>query len=211
MGLLPLFVDLPRAAAIVGVLDLLVSGVAFFANRKYYDWRRGLNLVVGSCCGIPIGVYLLVKAPPYLLLRLLGAVMIAASLNEWRTRWCSYNRSIPQWVGFPVGLFSGALGGALNTGGPPAVAYAYSQPWSNQQTIALLQVVFGSASLLRLLFFGVHGLVTPSSVSLFTWAAIPVSLSILLGTLLCRRVPQTHLKTAIFLFLAVMGFNYLLA
>jgi uncharacterized membrane protein YfcA len=210
MALLPLFLDLPRAAAIVGVLDLTVSGVAFFANRKHYDWRRGLNLVLGSCCGIPLGVYLLVEMPPQLLLRVLGAVMVMAALNEWRIRRCSIKSSMPDWLGFPLGLLSGALGGALNTGGPPAIAYAYSQPWSKQQTIAFLQVVFGLSSLLRLLFFGVGGLLTPTSLELLAWAAPPVILSILLGTLLCRKVPQTHLKTGIFLFLALMGLHYLL-
>ena len=223
MALLPLFLDLPRAAAIVAVLDLMVSGVAFLANRKHYDWRCGLNLVVGSCCGIPIGVYLLVRVPPDFLLRLLGAVMITAALNEWRIRRCSYKdshkdshngsptRSMPAWLGFPLGVFSGALGGALNTGGPPAIAYAYSQPWSKQQIVALLQVMFGLAALLRLFFFGAGGLVTPASLQLLTWAALPVFASILLGTLMCHKLPQTQLRTGIFVFLAVMGSRYLLA
>src|SRR5690606_39976003 len=71
-------------------------------------------------------------------------------------------RSLPPWLGFPIGVSSGVLGGAFNMGGPPCVAYLYSRPWPKEEVVALLQVVFIISSALRLALFGMHGIVPPS-------------------------------------------------
>lgn len=212
MALLPLVWPLPLASLIVVVFNIPVPLLTFWANRRHYHWRDGLGLVVGTACGVPIGVYLLVAAPPELLLRSLGAVMIAFALYELIVARGGNDEGngLPGAAGFPLGLVSGVLGGAFNVGGPPAIAYAYSRPWCKEQVVAVLQVTFVLAAALRLLLSGVNGWFTAQVWTLSAWAAIPVSLCLLIGTRLFRRVPQQPLRQGVFLFLGVMGCKYML-
>ncbi len=207
MSLLPLLLDLKSAAAISVVFNILVTALTLFANRRHFEWRTGWPLIIGSCCGVPLGVYLLVLAPHQLLLRLLGAIMIASAVNE-----LAFARrgglGIPERAGFALGVVSGGLSGAFNMGGPPAIAYVYSQPWRKEAAVAVLQVVFGLAAVLRLILFGATGLLSLELWRTALWGALPVFTAILLGTRFFHRVSQERLRYGVFLFLGALGAKY---
>ena len=136
--------------------------------------------------------------------------MIVFAISElllarwWRPRF-------PEWSGWPVGLMSGALGGAFNAGGPPVIAYVYSQPWSKEETVAALQVVFGASAVVRVALMGGAGLMPAELLTVFAASALPVLGGIALGARLLRRVPQNALKVIAAVFFLVMGAKYLLA
>jgi uncharacterized membrane protein YfcA len=95
-------------------------------------------------------------------------------------------------------------------GGPPAVAFTYSQPWSKEQIVALLQVVFGLSAVLLLLLLGSAGLLASPLLVTGLWSVAPLAVAILLGQKCFARVPQPALRTATFVFLGAMGTKYLL-
>jgi uncharacterized membrane protein YfcA len=207
MALLPSIVDFPLASLLVVLFTIPVSAINFFDNRHHYHWRKGISLVLGMCCGVPFGVYVMVQAPRELLLRSLGALLLAFAFNE--TLLSKRKLHLPHWLGFPIGFSSGILGGAFNMGGPPSVAYCYSRPWRKEEVVALLQVIFVISAVLRLLLLSAKGIVPPDSFSLVLWAAVPVIGAVVAGTRLFRRIGQTQLRLCVFLFLGVMGVKYL--
>lgn len=208
ISLLPLIMGLKEAAALTALLNLVVTGLTFFSLRHHYSWRRGLGLVLGACLGVPLGVYVLVELDESLLLRILGGAMLLLSANELilsRAR----PIPVPPRLGLAFGLLSGGLSGAFSMGGPPAIAFTYAQPWTKEQIVAVLQVVFGTSAVLRLVLLSQAGLVAPPLLRIGLLSAVPLVLAISLGQKLFARLPQPVLKQATFVFLAAMGIKYL--
>ena len=251
MPLLLFLMNLKEAAALTVLLNLIVCGMTFFSIRGHYSLRQGLGLVVGACLGVPLGIYALVELDQQLLLRILGAVMLAFSANElspvaksriqdlcrylcrkvshptqsnsagkdcWLDPFCNFVQVIlgrarrihlsPR-LGLPIGLISGGLSGAFSMGGPPVVAFTYSQPWSKEQIVAVLQVVFGLSALLRLVCLGSAGLMGGPLLVTGLWSIVPLIAAIFLGQKCFTRIPQPLLREVTFVFLGVMGLKYL--
>ncbi len=208
VALLPLVLELKDAQVVVALLNVVVCLVAFLATWRHFSWRNGRWLIIGSAVGVPIGFFALVKLPAPVLLRALGLLLCVFSAMElWRGERVLFR--IPSSLGLPVGLISGSIGGALNVGGPPAVAYAYSQPWTKEQIVSLLQVSFGLCAVLRLALVMNSELVRPELVRVSLLAVVPLLLATWLGSALLKRAPQDRLKLAVFVFLFIMGVKYL--
>ena len=208
MALLPSLVDYPVAYILVVIFTIPTSLVNLLRNRRHFHWRKGWVLLAGMCCGVPVGVYLVAAAPREMIIRLLGIVLIAFAINE--VGFSQKKLQLPQWSGFPVGIASGVLGGAFNTGGPPSVAYLYSRPWRKEEIVAVLQVTFITSAVMRLCLFGAQGLGAPGAMSLTLWAALPVLTAVGIGTHYFRRIAQEPLRIGVFWLIGVMGFKYVL-
>lgn len=208
MALLPLMVSFKDALVIVAVLNVAACATTFATTFRHFSWRNGAGLVLGSAIGVPVGFYALVRLKSEWLLHGLGVVMCLFSASElilarnrqWR---------FPAAAGFPVGLVSGGLGGAFNIGGPPVIAYVYSQSWTKEQIVSVLQVVFGVSALLRLYLVHDSGLLRPDLIHIALLSLVPMPLSILLGARLLDRLPREELKFAVFVFLFTVGVKYL--
>lgn len=208
MALLPLWLDLPDSTAIVTVFNLLVSVPTFLANRAHYTGREGWGLVAGACLGVPPGALLLRAVEPAWLLRTLGLLLVVFALGQLLRGRCNWR--VPRCCGFPLGLACGSLAGAFNVGGPPAIIYAYSQPRTRRQAVAVLQVVFAAVGGVRLAMFGATGLLDEQLVWISAWSVLPVVFGIAGGTLLLRRICPHRLQAVVDLFLIVMGIKYIL-
>lgn len=208
MALLPLLISFRDALVVVAILNLLACLMTFATTFRQFSWRDGAGLVIGSAIGVPIGFYALVHLGSEWLLRGLGLVMCLFAASElFLTR--RHPLLFPRSAGLPVGLISGSLGGAFNIGGPPVIAYVYSQPWAKEKMIATLQVVFGVSALLRLYLVHAAGLMTTALVSLAMLSVLPMLLAIFAGGKLLNRVPRELLKMGVFIFLLAIGAKYL--
>lgn len=210
MALLPFALPVKDATVILAPLNVITCATTLYAVRRHLRWRRSLPLVVGSCVGIPCGVFALVQLDAVVLLRTLGAVMVLfavvdlAGSKRWRI-------ALPAASAFPVGLVSGSLGGAFNAGGPPLIAYAYAQPWTKEEIIATLQVVFGVSAVLRLSLLGQQGMMRSELWQIAAWAVVPMFAGITAGNRLLARVPREPLRAGVSCVLLVIGARYLLA
>jgi uncharacterized membrane protein YfcA len=208
VALLPLVLELKDAQVVVALLNVVVCVVTFLATWRHFRWRDGRGLVIGSVVGVPIGFFALVWLPAAFLLRALGLLLCVFSASElWRGERVLFR--IPSSWGFPIGVAGGCLGGALNVGGPPTVAYVYSQPWTKEQIVSLMQVCFGLCAVFRLGLLINSNLIRHELVHVSLLATVPLLLTTWLGGLLLKRVPQDKLKMGVFAFLFVMGLKYL--
>lgn len=208
MALLPLWMDFKLAAATVAAINIPVCWGTLWSNRKHFAWRDSAGLIAGVVVGAPIGVSLLSWGRSETLLRGLGGVMCLFALIDPLLQGFRLG-PIPRWCALPLGFVSGIFGGAFNIGGPPAVAYVYSQAWSKQQRIAALQAMFSISGILRVALMGNVGLLGWNVAFVFVSSLIPVMAGILLGGLLLNRAAQSHLKVGVLLIVFVMGLKYL--
>lgn len=209
VALLPLVLGLKDALVVVAFLNVVVCAATFVATWREFRWRDARGLVLGSCIGVPIGFWGLVHLDAGLLLRALGVLLCVYSGIELVFGERSPVK-IPAGLGFPIGIVSGGIGGALNVGGPPAIAYTYSQPWTNGQVVAVLQVVFGVSAVLRAVLVGTSELIRPGLVRVSLLGVVPLLLATVAGGWFLGRVPRELLKRAVFGFLFLMGFKYAL-
>ena len=119
------------------------------------------------------------------------------------------SQSFPNAWTVPLGLFSGAMSGAFNLGGVPSAAYAYANPWSRGQIMAFLQVMITLTCTLRMLFYSRAGLLGGISWGPAILLAIPLVATIWLGHLALQRIDPRRMRQAIFAFIGISGFYYL--
>lgn len=209
MALLPLLLPVKEAAVVVAVLNFATCVFTLSAVRRHLCWHRGRSLIIGSAVGVPFGVYLLAYLEPAPLLRAMGIVLVAFAAVELRSDPHAPPR-VPDWLGLPAGFVGGSIGGALNMGGPPVIAYAYAQPWSKEEIVATLQLVFGVSALLRVVLIGAGGLYTPPMVPLLLLTLVPMAGAIFVGTRLLLRVPLAPLRRGVAVFLLALGLKHAL-
>ncbi|NOX99061.1 MAG: sulfite exporter TauE/SafE family protein [Verrucomicrobia bacterium] len=215
VALLPLVMGLKDAIALIAVFNLFVSTLTLFWNRSGFSWKVARPLVIGMMIGIPLGYYFLQSTDSTILIRMLGAVLILIAISDTILSRKSH-LSLPNWSAWPLAIFGGVIGGAFNVGGPPIVAYAYSQNWSKTQIVATLQSVFLIAGLFRNGLMISHDLGT-SDRNDWSWnlvfnlfAAIPLAIvAIWLGKKCLDRIPQSTLRATVFTFIFIMGAKYL--
>jgi len=209
MSLLPLFLGYKDAYTTIAIMNLVVCGMTLASNIRHYRWRQGLGLVIGSCLAVPVGFYTMVHLQSDWMLRSLGLLICLFTLSEMlmsKTR----PLRVPERYGLPMGALSGGLSGAFNAGGPPAVIYVFSQSWAKEHNVALLQVVFGTASVMRLFMVHSSGLLRGDLLRTGLLAIVPLVLTIYLGTRLLHRIPRDTLRLIVFVFLFLIGVKYLL-
>jgi uncharacterized protein len=208
MALLPLFLPFKEAYFIIIIPNLVVCGLNFAANHRHFVWRQGLGLFLGSCLAVPIGFYTMLNLKAGWLMFGLGLLICVFASSELLM---AKRRplKLPEKAGWPMGLASGALSGAFNMGGPPAVAYVYSQAWTKEHIVALLQLVFGASSIIRLCLMQGVGMITGRLLWISLLAILPLLGAIYAGNLALRWIKREHLRVLVFVFLLVIGLKYI--
>jgi len=206
---LPIVMPLREAVSLVTLFNLFVCVVTLWHNRAGFSWRKALPLIASMCVGIPIGFTFLHAASPGLVIRMLGAILIAIAVSDlWLSR--RHDFSLPQFFAYPLGFIGGMVGGAFNVGGPPAVAFVYSQNWSKTATVAVLQTAFFCSGLTRTVMMGSAGDVSRDLLILLAWTLIPGAIAIALGKRALEHIPKKALRLVVFSFVLVMGLLYLI-
>jgi len=210
MSLLPLTMPFRQATLLVAVLGLVLNVVTFLKCRSDYEWRRGWQLIAGAALGCPLGVYLIHALDEQLMIRLLGALIVAFSLRELFFN-KNLERGLSPWAAIPLGGLSGLFGAAFNIGGPPAIAFVYSQGWSQRQMIALLQVMFLEIGILRVGLTAATGEVDQRLLIHCALLLTPLIAAVVLGHWVLERLTPGRMKRPVWIFLLAMGLKYLIA
>jgi len=87
--------------------------------------------------------------------------------------------------------------------------YAYSQEWTKEHIVALLQLVFLIPSIIRLFLVESTGMLRSDLMWAGVLSIIPLVLAIGGGTRVLHRVKREQLRLIVFVFLFVIGIKYL--
>lgn len=206
MAGLPLILPIRDAATVTAMLNLIVClGVILF-NRHGFNLRRCRPLIIAICIGIPLGYYGLRTFSDVWVSRLLGIALVVLASAELFFR--KEGVSLPKSVGVPVCFAGGVMGGAFNVGGPPIVAYLYSQNWNKVETVAALQTIFFASGLVRNGLMLIEG---DTTLQFLKWVGISlpaVVFGIWLGKKVLDRTPLVWLKRIVFVVVLAIGVYY---
>ncbi|HWA99093.1 MAG TPA: sulfite exporter TauE/SafE family protein [Pirellulales bacterium] len=210
MGLLPLFLGLGEAQAIVTLTGIAGCVTMLGVTLAHVRWSNVVHLWIGSMLGVPLGFWVLTSLPQPVVMRLLGLTICLLVVFEIViTR--RYAVRLPDWTGWGVGLASGALTGAFNIGGPPLVAYIFGRPWTKEQHVATLSAVFMSSSIIRVVLLLTHHDIDRQTWIASAWAVGPMLVAIVVGNRLLKYVSQQQLRTGVYITLLALGGHYLFA
>ena len=145
----------PVEALVIMIIGaLLVTAYLFPTAARIADWRRMTPILIAMAVCVPIGNLLLFALEPNLIRRIIGWLIVGASiliLSGWRY-------SGPQGAGASAttGAISGLINGFVGLGGPPLVIYmlALKLPAAVQRSNALVFMAITSALVLGSTFVG---------------------------------------------------------
>ena len=145
----------PVEALVIMIIGaLLVTAYLFPTAARIADWRRMTPILIAMAVCVPIGSLLLFALEPNLIRRIIGWLIVGASiliLSGWRY-------SGPQGAGASAttGVISGLINGFVGLGGPPLVIYmlALKQSAAVQRANTLVFIAIASVLVLGSTFVG---------------------------------------------------------
>ena len=205
MPLLALFLPLQVASPLVGLTGLVLGTVILIEHHGAVDWRAARHLLIGAALGVPGGVLLLRVVPARPIEICLGIVLVGYGLFGLFGPRAPRDLLPGAAAGVATGLFSGVLGGAINTSGPPVVIYTAARAWPPATTRATLQGYFLPSGILIAISHGLGGLWTDRVWVAFAASVPSLGLALLLGGRLRRRLAPERFRGAVHLLLVAMG------
>ncbi len=176
--LLTLLIDIKTAIPLTAISGLAITGYLLIRLRKHLSFKELKNLIIGSIIGVPIGVKILSSADPRIIQILLGIIILLFVLltifNVIKTK------KINDLWGYPVGLISGILGGAINVGGPPVIIFVYLQSDDKYKQKASITGFFFISAIAVVISHIYTGIATPEII----WDSMKIIPLILLGVFL---------------------------
>lgn len=184
------------------LLDCPINAYITWQNRRSFQWRRILPLLLASMCGVIPGALLLRFSLPWVIKTVLGIVVIflGAEMATRSLRPARTGRDAP-WLRLVVAFFSGVCAGLFGIN-MFIVAYLQRTARDYSEFKGSMCALFLGENLFRLCTYAVSGLLT-REVLLFGLTSVPAAvLSMGLGSWLAPRLDEEKLqKGAIVLFI----------
>ena len=187
----------PKQATILPLLpNMAICAYILWSCRKRIPWSLVWIYAIATAIGVPAGVWLLKQVSEIVIYAGLGTLLFVSAAYSLLPR----HRSKPWhrvYLGVPMGLLTGGLGGAFNTGGPPAIAFFSNQRLDRIQYTAGLQSVFMVAGIVRLGSL-VGADMLPARVALVSGIGIiGAIIGVAIGLALLRRTSEARIRTLI--------------
>ena len=209
MPLLAMVVELKTATPLVAFVLMTIAAVILLKNWRVVDLNAAWRLVLSSCLGIPVGLFILKGVPEGLMKLFLGILVILFSLYNIANRHLKIINPHRIGAGSPLtylfGFVAGVLGAAYNTSGVVITIYATLRGWPPDRFRSTLQSYFVFTGLLILASHGLAGLWTPDMFRLYVTALPLVLAGIFLGGKLNRFIPQGQFDGYVNMGLLMMG------
>ncbi len=208
MALIPLVMDVPDAVAVIAVVCLVVNFSILVQIRSHVTRERAGPMIAGAFIGVPVGLLALKRFDPSVLKITLGIILIGYAVQSlMRPR--EGAQGISHAWGFIIGIAGGALGGAFNTGGPPAVIYVTLQGWTKDATKATLTAFFCSISTLQMPLYIASDVLTAEHVPYIAAALPTLWMGLWAGTKVYDTIDQEVFRRVVLAMIAVMGVAFL--
>ena len=187
----------PKEATIVPLLaSFAICSHILWSCRTHVPWRLLRIFLIATAIGAPVGVWLLTQVGEIIIYAGIGLLLLISVLyNMLPDRHSRPWHRI--WLGVPLGFSAGALGGAFNTGGPPAIAFFSNQALNRFQYAAALQVVFLTATVIRLISLISVGMFPPRIAMVSALGMIPAITGVAAGLWMLNRISDKRAATLV--------------
>lgn len=214
--LVTLVLPLQTAVPLLATLGIPITLVVFYTNRHGIDWWEVARITAGSLLGIPLGLWALAHIAPPVIMRILGSLLVIYSLYALfiEPRLLAATPPVLRRSGtmlsFIVGVFSGALGGAFNTSGPPLILYGDWLRWPRERFKAMLQGVFFVNGSLIVAGHVIAGNINATMIPYAAIALPGILLGLWTGHRINRHINARQFRYTVLCLLAIMGTSLLL-
>ena len=177
--------DVKDTVVVVSILALATEVLLAFRIWPDVRWRTVGRLLVGSWIGMPLGLFVLVRAPEEALRLVVGVVaVVLASAIAAGLRITAHGTATEVAVGGAAGVLSTSTG----MSGPPVVAYLAGRGDERDEFRAVLTMYFMIGSITAVALFFAAGVVTKDAL-LLALAGLPaVYAGSVLGNWLASRI-----------------------
>lgn len=206
--LLTLVIELPEAVALGALGGLVVNIFLIIKLKSFVKFLDLKNLIIGSVVGIPLGSFVLYSVSPDILKKILGAVIIVFVILT--TAKIIKQKKINLKWGYVFGFFSGLLGGALNTNGPPILIYFYLNGYDKFKQKASITGFFLIASVFIVSSHALTGITSISTLRNFGLAFPFILTGIFLGSRAFGKISAIIYNRIILGFLFVVSIYLIL-
>jgi uncharacterized membrane protein YfcA len=196
MALLPFVMAPATAVVLMTIHTVLITAGLCIHLREHVRPASIAHLLAGTIVGVPLGVWVLTAVPAGWLRRIIGLVLLAVVLIEYRGL---YPRHLPErrWA-LGAGFVSGALGAGMATPGPPVILWAAAQTWRPEVIRANLQAFFFLNQIVILAGYWWAGLLTAEVLRLVIFLTPPAIVGVAAGAALSRRIDQRRFRQTVF-------------
>lgn len=193
-----------EATTLSGMLASVTSVVIVARTWRHICWPRLLPILLTFLLVSFFAVGLVTRTDDVILRRILGAALIIASIwfaflkDRFRLR-----PTLP--VQVSMGTLSGFMGGLFAMQGPPAVLYFVSTNSTKEAYIAMAQTYFLVGNLAMTVFRFQSGMLTPAVLNVWLMSVPAVVVGTWVGSLVFRRISLPHLRSIIYIYMAICG------
>jgi uncharacterized protein len=201
--LISMIIDVKYAVSIAAICGLVVNIYLIFKLKNHIHYFELKELIISAVAGIPIGSAIVIYTDQDILKILLGIVVLLFVFLS-ATKIIKQINLKKEW-GYIFGFFSGLLGGAFNTNGPPILIFFYLKGYDKFKQKASITGFFIITSVTIVITHLVTGLST-EAIWLDALKLIPViMIGIVLGHSIFHKISTKFYNRLILLGLFVVG------
>lgn len=199
----------PAHAIALASVPVVVSNAwqAFHGGHIKDCVRRFWPMLTGVIAGAVIGVQVLATFDQQLVSGILGIVLVVFTGLQAMPRTLALDARGERWLGPPLGLIGGVLGGMSSLFGPLLILYLVALRLPKDVFVAAVALLFFVGSLPLFLGLVAHGILSPQQILLSALSSLPVVAGLVIGRRLRSHVPQALFEKALIVVLVVIGLN----
>ncbi|WP_316976694.1 sulfite exporter TauE/SafE family protein [Shumkonia mesophila] len=199
----------PAHAIALASVPVVVSNAwqAFHGGHTKDCARRFWPMLTGVVVGAVVGVQILATFDQQLVSGILGIVLVVFTGLQAMPRTLALDARGERWLGPPLGLVGGVLGGMSSLFGPLLILYLVALRLPKDVFVAAVALLFFVGSLPLFLGLVAHGILSPPQIAHSALSSLPVIAGLVIGRRLRRHVPQALFEKALFVVLIVIGLN----
>ena len=210
--LLAFVLPLSTLAPLITFIGAFVSIRQAVRDWPLIAWKHLVAFVPGIVLGVPLGIWVFRKVPPEVLIRALGAYVIAYALYSLlATGRSAPGPSLPRWTVLPIGTL-GAIVATVFGGmaGPVYVTYLDGLRLSKTVFRVTASTTLLTLSIVRSAAYLAGGVFRAEDFPLVLGAAIPVALGTLAGEWVHDRTDPTTFRRLVGGLLVFSGLSLVL-
>lgn len=206
VSMLSLVIDVSMAVALLPIPIVLANLYqSLFGGQLVSTFKRFGPMILAVVVGTFAGARMLVEIDQRTLIGIVGVSVLLFAVTAYFPRHMQLGARGERWLGVPVGLLGGVLGGMTTFFGPPLIMFLFALNLQKDEFVGTISTVYLCAGVPLALGLGMFGVMGPQDYLWSTAAAVPIFLGVLTGQWMRTRISQTVFRNGLLLMMVVVG------
>lgn len=193
-----------EATALSGLLAMTTSAIITWKMREYITWKRMYPILLTFIAVSAVAICVLTRIQEENLRKILGVVLIIASLYfAFFSGKIRIRTTLPWQIG--AGSLSGLMGGFFGMQGPPAVLYFISSEPDKNHYMAMVQTYFLIGNAMMTVVRASNGFLTATVGRNYLFCVAAVATGTLLGSWAFRHIPGKIFPYVVYGYICISG------